>query len=585
APVASTKSRRSRTLTCGQKWTPEIDQQIIELRANNRTWEYISLATGRSTTACSDRFYTALDPTLRDWTPAMFTRLNQMVEEGKSWKFISESLGKRSITCQHQWRKLGNGTNLAQGLSWTGARLKWTRDEIDQFWKAWLECGGKDWREISKGVRTRNSRECRENFKALVLNAVQEAPGWVKVESVNYVSGTNRTAKAKLKAQLEEKAILGKFGSLGASNSSFLEAHPWTEKEHALLLKAVENHGLFSAWDKIRDEVKPGLPEDAVQSEYYKMTGMGDESNDDEQDKEDEDEIRLTKKRNKVSNEVMNFEWSGQEVDQLKAILSRYSHLPIWKEEAEKSGITTNTSTTESEFSNLFKRKSDEDISESEDGIEVAENHETSISSSNNTSSGEGDNEQNSEPNSESNPWTKLRLFRLKRLVRQQQRQRKLTGGTIDWPWVAEHIGPGFDENMCISQWQSIPAKPTNALPSEPRGWDVSDIKALGEGISVYGKSWVLIQRHLLPDRSTDSIRRKVTNIIGKRDHLVENAKEKAQVMNNSNSDVDQEELVKLFLEKDPTYVLANHLTAMYEKFQKSGNAGKKYRSKKKKEE
>ncbi|KAF9153976.1 hypothetical protein BG015_002176 [Linnemannia schmuckeri] len=644
SPVIKPLSRKPRN-SRNTRWTPELDEKLLELRKGNRTWESISHFMGRSTSACSDRYYTALDPALRNWTPAMFAKLNQMVEDGAKWSDIAIALDAKIVACQNQWRTLGNGKYRIKGIITTSQSLSWTPYEMDAFWAAWIRLGKEaaqdsslsaethklDWKEFAAEVKTKTAVECRKAFKLLVNHALKDAPGWVKLETVSYVSETIKAARARKRLELKEKrlkdaAAAGEALNLddedleddeddesavvaatGGAKETRQKLTTWTDEEHKALFEAVERYGLFSGWTKIRNEVKPDVNDEDVEIEYYHVSGIQEKPKVEEQSSESETiEIVSLEKGTKIHGE-----WTDKEAARLSLVLMKYSHMPIWAERAQEMGVTP----TEEDYDILFKNNREHPIkrlSKKElKALEAARDgkrkvrgrgkkfllqeaadaakadteamatmttlpavqeptraiQETIASTTTATHPYSDNNNEDEDPNEQGTGllWNADRTLRLRRLVGQQQLQER-SGHSIDWSWIAEHIGPGFDASTCITKWQSLPEH--SSIKVEPaRFWDEADIRLLEQGILTHGNQWTFIQRDFLPERTTDSIRRKVSNLQKKREHLIRDARATAVALKEKYPDLDVEETVKTAIVADESCVLWGRLNDLLKQY------------------
>ncbi|KAF9352008.1 hypothetical protein BGX26_010093 [Mortierella sp. AD094] len=510
----------------GQKlgaWTPELDEMIGRLRSQHQTWEYISAAIGRPLSACSDRFYTTIDPELKNWTPAMFSRLDQMVEDGVRWPDIAAALNKKIITCRHQWATLGKGKYRVKGFLSSSTALNWKQHEIDGFWRAWLKYGRMDWKAIATHVGSRSERDCRGSFRAIVVHSLGDAPGWIKLEVFSYITETSRKARSRILLHLKD----GECTSSAPNQTS----SKWTPDEHTALLEAVEKHGLFSDWSVIRKQVKPNLSEDEVEAEYYRLNGVT---------------MKADPKRQLAKPDVKPHDgWTEEEIQRLSTMLMKYSSLPVWTEEATEHGVEPSEDDYESLFQgprrSSVKSKSGETADKT---ISISQPPKNQIES----------------------PWTKERIHRLRRLVTQQQVQERATNSPINWSWIADHIGPGIDESMCITMWHSTPeSSKVKYVPA--KFWSEKDMELLAQGISAYGKGWSLIQQNFLKERTTDSIRRKVTNLQKSRDVLVAAQREIALNQKRQNPDLDVDAFIQNNLKDNPQYSSIAYLEDLMQQY------------------
>ncbi|KAI1308390.1 hypothetical protein EDD11_004319 [Mortierella claussenii] len=519
-------------------WSDELDNQVLSLRQAGETWEAISNATGRPGSACADRYYTALDPGLREWTPAMFAKLDQLVEDGYSWMDIARILNQRVVACQHQWRNMGKGQYRLKTIHGRPQGLKWSTYEIETYWSAWLKCGGMNWTAIAQKVRSKDAKECQDMFRTLVVSAVKDAPGWAKLDTVSYLADTARIARSRKRNQnteqdvnevLEEASEDKDNNDKSDNDGSLSAADPsvrWTPAEHQALLAAVEKYGLFSGWEKIRDRVKPDMTEDEVEAEYYRLNGVSMQ----------EDPTSTADQEQEAKAELQDGDWTKKEVERLNLILMKYSSLNIWKEEAAKHNVKPSD-----EDYHLFRDNPNDNFPVSYYLI----HRRTRIDNS---------------------PWDKERIDRLKRLVAQQQHQERASRQPVNWEWIAEHIGADIDANMCITQWQRI--EHTSIRRFNPaQFWFPPDIKALEKGVLKYGRAWSLISREFLPHRSVDSVRRKLTNLQHKRDAIMEAVHAEANNLKVDNPDLDVEAYVRSKTLRDKHVIQAKRFEDLLEAY------------------
>ncbi|KAG0334280.1 hypothetical protein BG004_000485 [Podila humilis] len=505
-------------------WTPELDQEILKLRAAKKTWEFIGLAIGRSSTNCADRFNTVLDPSLKDWTPKMIAKLDQMVEEGASWRTIAATFNAKIMTCQHQWKTLGNGANNVKGMAALPHTPAWSDFEMESFWDSWIKSqGANGWDRIQADVGGRSIKEYRAGLRQLVMSSVIHAPGWAKLEIYNYVTDVTKSARARARKQ-ESHSL----------NAAAIDKR-WTPSEHAKLLKEVEQHGLFYGWAKIRKLVKPRSTDELVEAEYYRLSGI-DNSSSEAPSEAEADAVSHDEESN----------WTEEEVDKLNMMLMKYSTLPVWEREAEKHGVvgsdddleTLFESTTSLQKQNSYTRKKTRQLKNWLESQPAPHN------------------------------WNAARVQRLKRLVSQQQTQCAVTQQPMDWNWVAEHIGPDVDAKMCIAAFQSLPEEEDK---SAPQPWGAKDVALLVEGIKTHGRKWREIQKQFLPGRTTDSLRRKVSNIYDRRENLIAAQRKVAlKIKRSSDPELDVNAFVEEALKKKPAYVLGGSLDVLFREFGES---------------
>ncbi|KAG0095104.1 hypothetical protein BGZ93_006308 [Podila epicladia] len=355
------------------------------------------------------------------------------------------------------------------------------------------------------------------------MSTVMGAPGWAKLEIFNYVSEVTRAARSRAREE-ENRAII-----------DTQQDRKWTPAEHQKLLQAVEKYGLFSGWSNIREQVKPNVTDDEVEAEYYRLNGV----NDDLSEKPQDEIIAEASEKEGT--------WTEEEVAKLNLMLMKYSTLPVWSQEALKNKIKP----SDDDYVLLFqsnKLKNDDD-----------------------TSSKKG----TKQGSSSLLEWNTSRTQRLRRLVAQQQQQSYVSDQPIDWDWVAEHIGPGFNANMCITHWHALPEGTSKLEPA--KYWDQKDIEKLEAGIKAHGRSWVSIRKEYFPDRTTDSIRRKVSNVQNRRDKLVkEQQKLVMKIKRTTDPNIDVEQYTDEVLQSLPVYQLAKRMDALLKAFDEAAEERKK---------
>ncbi|KAF9310629.1 hypothetical protein BG003_008325 [Podila horticola] len=74
-------------------WDKDMDQKILDLLREGKTWPQIGVAMDRPYSSCYTRYYTTLDPSLKDcWTPEKIEMLNNLAKEACKAKWAD--LGK-----------------------------------------------------------------------------------------------------------------------------------------------------------------------------------------------------------------------------------------------------------------------------------------------------------------------------------------------------------------------------------------------------------------------------------------------------------------------------------------------------------
>ncbi|KAF9308072.1 hypothetical protein BG003_011653 [Podila horticola] len=159
---SASKSPKLRIDHAGRKrnstaWTPEADQQLLNLRAQGQTWTQIGEVLGKSRQACNRRFDTVLDPKLgrNFWEedPDRVEILAALVQQKFAWSEIAEQLGTKASSCEKQWRIMRRRDEEDfhdKEAKETKARPKFTRKDMATLKAAVIEHGTDEWDIIAR---------------------------------------------------------------------------------------------------------------------------------------------------------------------------------------------------------------------------------------------------------------------------------------------------------------------------------------------------------------------------------------------------------------------------------------------------
>ncbi|KAG0223689.1 hypothetical protein BGW41_005425 [Actinomortierella wolfii] len=471
-------------------WTQEMEETLLELKAQGKNWSEISRVVGASPSVCSIHYDKYLDPALKDWTEDKMVKLDSLAEQGLSWAQIGAKLGASARQCKHIWQRRGKGQYKFRAILNVPNTEHWTTQEVEAFWLAWFVHGQNCFRAAADDMDGRNNATCHKSILYFVKKAVEKAPGWAQIEILHFVSQAINNARGRavvINTNVESQ------GDQGSSASSITAIAPkWTPQEHEALFKAVEKHGLFANWDEIRDAVKPTLKSEEVKKEYWRLSGMAGD-----QDSSDSDPKR-SNSSNIRTDKYDSLNWSNEEVEALNLMLMKYGTMRSWQQLAEEKGV---------------KPSPLEDLQSLFGGKTIP-----------NTKSGSRD----ARDDEDDSPalWDVILRDRLRFLIEYQYQRAKApfgTEGVIDWNWTADHIGPGVTADDCKTQWSIIDHTRTLlSLKKPPQAWSDEELHTLVTAVKTLGKRWVKIRSDFLPHRSIDSIRRKFRLLMDSRKHVLE---------------------------------------------------------------
>jgi myb proto-oncogene protein len=167
----------------GGRWTADEDIKLkdaVQMHGSNN-WDAIAtLVPGRTRDQCSNRWHSALDPSIAltagrggKWTADEDTKLKDAVQihGGKNWNQIAALVpGRTKEQCGNRWH---NALDPSIALT-AGREGKWTEDEDTKLKDAVQTHGGKDWDAISALVPGRTKMQCRSRWQVLRRSPKQE---------------------------------------------------------------------------------------------------------------------------------------------------------------------------------------------------------------------------------------------------------------------------------------------------------------------------------------------------------------------------------------------------------------------------
>ncbi|KAF9418230.1 hypothetical protein BGZ94_009751 [Podila epigama] len=224
------------------RFTPEVDQEIIRLKAQNLSWTRIGSILALPPRACHRRFASVIDPLLHDeefWTEERLQKLDEQVAQGKSWGEIGQVFGIYGDSCQakwrtvarpkdkprnrlfdtlqskvllqlvekhgeHDWKLIMRGFMLQLGsrdmAKVTPEQLKhqyyrlqrkpiesWSLDDETILIQHVLKHGTGSWDKVADKIKTHTAEQCRERWIALDMHSTKAKPkAWYKAESSNF---------------------------------------------------------------------------------------------------------------------------------------------------------------------------------------------------------------------------------------------------------------------------------------------------------------------------------------------------------------------------------------------------------------
>ncbi|KAI1317654.1 Myblike DNAbinding domain-containing protein [Mortierella claussenii] len=141
------------------KFTPEIDQEIIKMRAEGASWPVIGSSLGLPHRSCHRRYIALLDPVLKNfWTDEKVQQMEDLVAQGASWAKIGGIIGLDSIKCQTKWKKIakpeGEDRNRQFDMLQSKVLMRLVKEHGEEDWKKILrefmmELGGRDMAKVT----------------------------------------------------------------------------------------------------------------------------------------------------------------------------------------------------------------------------------------------------------------------------------------------------------------------------------------------------------------------------------------------------------------------------------------------------
>ncbi|KAF9337518.1 hypothetical protein BG006_004344 [Podila minutissima] len=131
------------------RFTPELDAELIRLKALGKSWTSIGAILAIPPRSCHRRYATTLDPRLHDakWTEERLALLDDLVSQGKPWGDIAATFGLNSDSCQAKWKSIAKPKDKDRNRQFDTLQSKLLLQLVEQH-------GDQDWKLIMRGFMT-----------------------------------------------------------------------------------------------------------------------------------------------------------------------------------------------------------------------------------------------------------------------------------------------------------------------------------------------------------------------------------------------------------------------------------------------
>ncbi|KAF9922334.1 hypothetical protein FBU30_007575 [Linnemannia zychae] len=301
------------------KFTPEIDQQLIQLRQEGLSWASIGSRLGIPIRVCHRRYSVLLDPKLKsDWSEEKVQRLDEMVAEGKSWGEISKELNITSLSCQAKWKSLVKPKESERNRVFDALQskvlLELVKEHGEDNWKAvmrgfMLRLGSMDMAKVTP-AQLRHQYYCLKR-KTLSYWSMSEETALIQHVLKN---GTNQweMISEALKYHSPEQCK-EKWTTLDMSNKT-PKVKRWYKAEQGNFWRLWQRYG--DDWEKIAPSLKRRTPEQC--RDFFNKATAHLNKDDPEQFKKEVENIALG------LSDYKTISWTKENSDRLWEIAEKY---------------------------------------------------------------------------------------------------------------------------------------------------------------------------------------------------------------------------------------------------------------------
>ncbi|KAF9201174.1 hypothetical protein BGZ49_008609 [Haplosporangium sp. Z 27] len=445
-------------------WDEASDNTIIDMLKMGKLWPEIGCALGRPYSSCYTRYYTVLDPALKEpWSHEIVDQLNEKVAQGVPWKQIAKDLNMRPVTLRAKWIAL-NRSNAAvtsgelnnreatstikskSGVKW----ISFSKEESTQIMDLVEKHGQENWDRIH--------HDFQEHF-------LQDEP---VSSSLSFSSNSVSLKRARQRIRnITPDNLRYQYSRISRNLRS------WTFDQETVLIQQVIKFGTEGHWDEIAR--LSGFHTPAECRSHWKQLDM-------------------------PVNNLNSMAWRLTEQttfwDLWKTVGSDFERI------SKLSGGLRSPEECQRYFESTTRDFPDLETNRTEFERQVEQLRETLPASR------------------QRYIFTKQRSLRLQRIMKYYGRHGNKWAMRGTWDLVAQRFQRGLPATTCIEHWLYLNKNmdlihgpleqgKSTIKPEISSSWSHEELKLLDQGIRELGSSWSDIQQSYLPWRTTRSIRQR----------------------------------------------------------------------------
>lgn len=472
--TAASKNKEA-PLTTGSKratWDPATDQTIVKMVEAGKSWPEIGYALHRPYPSCYSRYYSALDPVLKEpWSPDVIRQIDAWVRQGVCWKTIAKELRMRPVSCKAKWMSLNKFDTFSEaGLSDLGLQDKpaeamvATTDNNDSTNSKnkvrWIAFSKEESESILRLVEQHGSDNWDQVLEGFQASFLRSSPPGTKL--------SRQQQKANQRLHEVTASMLRHQHSRVVRD----RLH-WTLDQETVLIQQVLQHGTEGHWENIAQRV--GCHSAEACRSHWKQLDMPTHS--------------APIKWNKTEQSTFWSLW--QEFG------SNFERL------AKLCGGQHSAADCQRYFEDMTQEfpDPDRDPDAFQKKVEALRKVLPTVP--------------------QKFIFTKTRSLRLQRAMRYLRRHYGSTAVMKGaWNWIADRVQRGLPKTACMEHWMYLRMNmdviygpleqgKTVIKPTFSSAWSHEELKLLDQGIRALGFSWIEIQRKFLPWRTTRSLRQR----------------------------------------------------------------------------
>ncbi|KAG0008883.1 hypothetical protein BGZ80_002953, partial [Entomortierella chlamydospora] len=445
-------------------WDAATDQKILAMLQGGKNWQEIGHAIDRPYSSCYTRYYSALDPALKEpWSREVFGQINEKVAQGVSWKQIAKDLNIRPITLKAKWTAMSrsNESVTAGETRNEESKPKPSKDKSSVKWIAFSKDESTKILDLVDKYGMENWGQVHKDFQEHFIREATTSPA-------------SNSAISRMQKRATRRILSITVDNLRHQHSRLARSiRSWTFDQETVLIQQVLKLGTEGHWDEIAR--LSGFHTPAECRSHWKQLDMP--IND------------PSPGRWKISEQTMFWRLWG-------VLGSDFERISKW------SGGSRSPEDCQRYFDNATI-----DFPDRETDPDGFKKHVEQLS-------------ERLPASQQRYAFTKQRSIRLQAIIKQYSRHANRWAVTGTWGWVANQVQRGLPARACMEHWSylcknmdpihgPLEQGKTVISPKALNFWSHEELKLLDQGIRELGSNWRDIRQQYLPWREARSIRQR----------------------------------------------------------------------------